>query len=155
MINPASIVSWWSDLFASETIFPYVQEAIVEYPDTDHVDVPFPLIVDYDPERADDILEHPFDYLHHASSELTELLKAYHHGPVTKKLELRLTELPKAVTTTIRNLRNEHIGTFISVPGVVTKATQVEPKLEIGAFRCVCSHVQRIRQHSDVLTEPW
>jgi len=155
MINPASIISFWNDFFTSDAVMPSVREAIADYPDVDHVDVPFPLIVDHDTERAADILEHPFDYLHHASSELTEILKSFYWGPVTKKLELRLIDLPKAVTTTIRALRNEHIGTFISVPGVVTKATQVEPKLDIGAFKCVCGHVQRIRQQTDVLAEPF
>lgn len=72
-------------------------------------------------------------------------------------VHLRITGLPSAVARFgIRELRAEQLGKFISVDGLVKRATVVRPKLRVAVFQCVrCGAIIRIAQEETTLREPF
>ena len=77
-------------------------------------------------------------------------------GEIKVKINLRFINLPNTSNVLIRELRSNNIGKFISINGIVRKATDVMPKLMVGAFKCQqCNHINYVEQNSDVLKEPF
>jgi replicative DNA helicase Mcm len=70
---------------------------------------------------------------------------------------VRLRNLPSEHTVDIRNLRvqDDHIGSLVSVQGIVRKATDVRPKVTEAAFECQrCGTMSYIPQSDSGFQEP-
>ncbi len=143
----------WKDLFNREEIFPFIREAVVSYPEQRSVTISFEELVAFEPDFAEHVLSEPQTSLHHAGSALTEIARSLREDFI--KLKVRLSGIPPKLRIQIRDLRGDHISKFVSIHGLLRKVTEVRPKLKMGAFRCVCGHIQRIPQHADSLTEPF
>ena len=55
-------------------------------------------------------------------------------GKEPKGINIRFINLPKKVG--IRNIRSDHINTFVSVEGILRKITEVRPRIVEATFRC-------------------
>lgn len=148
-----NLIEQWKELFTTKKISETIREAVNAYPDSRSVVVSFKDIVDFNPDFAESILNEPQTSLYNANEALNEEVKPYSEHLI--KLKLRLIELPQSARIPIRELRSDHVGKFISIHGLLRKVTEVRPKLRIGAFRCVCGHVQNIHQYGESLTEPF
>jgi replicative DNA helicase Mcm len=71
-------------------------------------------------------------------------------------VNIRLVDLPaKDIDTDIRNIRSYHVGTLISVNGIIRKNTEVLPRLQNAAFECaVCGTINYVRQERGRQDEP-
>ncbi|MEF8800903.1 MAG: LAGLIDADG family homing endonuclease [Halolamina sp.] len=70
---------------------------------------------------------------------------------------VRLRNLPAEHTVDIRNLRvqDDHIGSLVSIQGIVRKATDVRPKVTEAAFECQrCGTMSYIPQSDSGFQEP-
>ncbi|RLG71169.1 MAG: hypothetical protein DRO11_04995, partial [Methanobacteriota archaeon] len=94
--------------------------------------IQFGHLMDYNKELAETLLTNP-DMVLKAAEE--ELAQAYPGSP-PKFLHVRIRNLPESEMVGIRNIRSEHIGRLIGVEGVLTRSSQVKPKLIKAVFRC-------------------
>ncbi|MEA3222665.1 MAG: hypothetical protein U9P49_05820, partial [Thermodesulfobacteriota bacterium] len=68
---------------------------------------------------------------------------------------IRITDLPEVAKRDISFIRVAHMGSLISVDGIVRKVTEVKPKIVDGAFQCLrCGVVIKVPQEGDVVREP-
>jgi replicative DNA helicase Mcm len=105
----------------------------------------------YDPDLADDYLQHPEEMQEYAE----EALRLY-DLPVDISLgqaHVRIQNLPDA--TDIRDIRARHVNTLVAVQGLVRKATDVRPKIQEAAFECQrCGTLSYIPQTGGDFQEP-
>ncbi|RLM60141.1 cell division protein, partial [Halorubrum sp. Atlit-9R] len=107
----------------------------------------------FDSELADDYITKPGQF-----QECAEEALRLFDLPADVKLgqaHVRMRNLPEAVD--IRNLRvnDDHIGTLMSVQGIVRKATDVRPKITEAAFECQrCGTMSYIPQGDGGFQEP-
>jgi len=107
----------------------------------------------FDAELADDYITKPGQFQEYAE----EALRLF-DLPADVKLgqaHVRMRNLPETVD--IRNIRvnDDHIGTLISVQGIVRKATDVRPKITEAAFECQrCGTMSYIPQGDGGFQEP-
>jgi replicative DNA helicase Mcm len=73
-------------------------------------------------------------------------------GKEPKGINIRFINLPKKVG--IRNIRSDHINTFVSVEGILRKITEVRPRIVEAAFRCPAGHFTRKIQKYGKFIEP-
>jgi replicative DNA helicase Mcm len=73
-------------------------------------------------------------------------------GKEPKGINIRFINLPKKVG--IRNIRSDHINTFISVEGILRKITEVRPRIIEATFRCPAGHFTRKIQKYGKFIEP-
>ena len=141
-----------------ETFFRrYLSEEIADlarqYPrEKKSLDVDWQELFRFDPDFADEYLEKPGRF----TSAAEEALQLY-DLPVDVTLSeahVRLFNLPEV--TEIREIRAEHLGTLLSVRGIVRKATSVKPKIERAAFECLrCSTINVIPQSEGGFQDPY
>ncbi|ARS89569.1 LAGLIDADG family homing endonuclease [Natrarchaeobaculum aegyptiacum] len=107
----------------------------------------------FDPNLADDVLEHPEQLQRYAE----EALRLY-DLPIDVSLgqaHVRVQNLPSEEAPEIREIRAEHMNKLVQVRGIVRKATDVRPKIEEAAFECqLCGTLTRIPQSTGNFQEP-
>mgnify|MGYP006274882619 CR=1 FL=1 len=106
----------------------------------------------FDPDFAEDLIASPRTLLDAAE----EALRLY-DLPIDKDLadaHVRVENLPES--TEIRAIRAEHLGTLVSVQGIVRKATSVKPKIERAAFECLrCGTITVVPQADGDFQDPY
>ncbi|AOW79295.1 MCM family protein [Halodesulfurarchaeum formicicum] len=106
----------------------------------------------FDPDFAEDVISSPRTLLDAAEEALGR-----YDLPVDKDLSgahVRVVNLPEA--TEIRAIRAEHLGTLVSVQGIVRKATSVKPKIERAAFECLrCGTITVVPQADGDFQDPY
>ena len=86
---------------------------------------------------ADELLKNPAKVI----GDVKDAVKTYNliftkeEEDKADEINIRFVKLPKK--TNIRDIRANHINTFISVEGIVRKVTEVRPRLVVGVFRCL------------------
>ncbi len=70
------------------------------------------------------------------------------------KFTVRFKNLPEQNTIRIRSLRSEHIGKFVSVDGVVKRASEVKPRIDTAEFECECGNKISVEQKEQLLSYP-
>jgi replicative DNA helicase Mcm len=77
------------------------------------------------------------------------------HALTNPFIHFRIKELPRDSRIEIRKLRAKHLGTFVSVEGLVRKATEVRPRVTVAEFECVrCGHRIVVEQEGMLFHEP-
>ncbi|AXR79483.1 LAGLIDADG family homing endonuclease [Natrarchaeobaculum sulfurireducens] len=107
----------------------------------------------FDPNLADDFLEHPEQLQRYAE----EALRLY-DLPIDVSLgqaHVRVRSLPDSESPEIREIRARHMNKLVQVRGIVRKATDVRPKIEEAAFECqLCGTLTRVPQSTGDFQEP-
>ncbi len=67
---------------------------------------------------------------------------------------VRFKNLPEHQMVRIRSLRSEHIGRFICVDGIVKRAGEVKPKIDVAEFECECGNKISVKQTEELLRYP-
>ncbi len=144
----------WLDFFATTDYGKEIIRIPDQYPDVRSLYVNYDDIVTYSIDHADgfaeDILEHPDVYLEIGEMAISEYLES------SIKVHLRISHIPeKDRIGEIRKLRTAHLGKFVSIRGIIRRATEIRPRLKVGAFRCSnCGGITKVIQESMRLTEP-
>jgi len=113
--------------------------------------VDFSLLDKFDPELADKFLNSPEEILKVAREAILNIDLS--EGKL--QIEPRFKNLPQRFDLRIRNLRSEHIGKFVSLDGVVRRASEVKPEVNIAVYQCPeCGWKMEIEQTERYLTPP-
>jgi replicative DNA helicase Mcm len=88
---------------------------------------------------ADELLENPGKVIEDVKSAvLAHQLVKTKEGKAPKDINIRFFNLPRKIA--IRQIRADHINTFISVEGILRKTTEVRPRIVEAHFRCPGGH---------------
>ena len=136
---------YWDDLLALCYVYPEEKSLYVEYK---HLEF-------YNRELAERLLNNPTDWLEAATDAIAELNFPMCELP---DITVRVTGLPITSEVSISKLRDMHLGKFLSIRCVISKASEVRPAYEVAAFMCLrCGYVTRVKQSkdTDILQEPF
>jgi replicative DNA helicase Mcm len=121
-----------------------------DYPDITSIDVDYQVLQNFDIALTDALLEGPLPILRAAHEALLE-----YDLPIECKLDADVRIVNVSDKIKIRDLRSIHVGKFVSIEGIVRKATEVRPKLTAAAFECLnCGHITTVEQNEAKLKEP-
>lgn len=128
-----------------------IVELSIGYPEKRSLWVTFPDLDVFEPELADMLLEDPESIIDATTRALREI--SVPTGVTLDEAYVRVIKNKRIVK--IKEIRHEHIGKFISVEGVVTKATEVRPRIVEAAFECpFCHHIFTVSQGGSQFKEP-
>ena len=108
--------------------------------------VEFGDILEFDKDLAKVLLDSPTVLFDDADAILEGITKIL-------GMHLRVKGLPESVE--VRNIRAEHVGQFIQVEGILTRASQVKPEAKEAVFKCRrCGEENRVLQVGEFFREP-
>lgn len=150
-MDEKSLYQWWLDYFILRDLSARIRSIADNFPEERSLEILFNDIFSSNGELAEVILENPEVAFRAGESAIVSLL-----DPDQKVgINLRLKELFSKDRIRIRDLRAENLSKFVSIEGIIRKATEVRPKLLIGTFVCnTCGFKQEIIQDSFSFTEP-
>lgn len=123
------------------------------YPDVRSITIDFALIEGFNPDLVQFFLDSPGAAIAAAEEAIQEIIPPEKKGKTD--IHLRVTKLPKDTRVEIRKIRAEHLGKFLSVEGLVRKATEVRPRLVTAKFQCMrCGRYNTIEQDGLQFREP-
>ncbi len=120
------------------------------YPDKRSLVVDFRDIEKFDPELADELLDNPDTVLKAGKEALANI------GVTDSKGEkvipnIRVVNLPEDRVKLVRDLTSVYLNKLVAVEGVITKITDVRPKLHIAEFQCKhCGRVYKVPQEDEL-----
>jgi len=131
----------WNELIEMSNSYPEKRSLFVKFSDMDI----------YDPNLADMLLEDPDVAIASATHALREM--DIPTGVTLDKANLRIIKLLRRVK--IRDIRSNDIGKLVSIEGLVTKATEVRPRVVEAVFECpFCGHIFSLEQSGRQFKEP-
>ncbi len=117
-----------------------------EYPDKKSIQMDFSDLESYDYNTADELIEKPDKMLRRAEEEL-EAIGIHDQENNEIVPNIRFFNLPEERTFLIRDINSDHLNQLIATEGVITKITDVRPKVNEGVFECRrCGRTQTIEQ---------
>lgn len=129
--------------FLKEYYWNEILQLANEYPDTRSLYIRYPKIDLFDSNLAEEVLARPLQCI----EELTTALKEI-DLPIDKSFDdvyVRIIDIPSKVG--IGDLRSKHLSKFISIDGMIRKATEVRPRITKAAFQCMrCGHTTYVDQ---------
>ena len=141
----------WEEFFKR-----YYKDAINDlaesYPEKRSLWVKFSDIEKFDPDLGRELIDHPDPVLKHANEAIVSIDLPV--DVIIDSAHVRIIGLPERIQ--IRELRSSNINKFISVAGLIRKATEVRPKVIVAAFKCQrCDHVTMMPQGEGKFVEPF
>jgi len=131
----------WDELVELSNYYPEKRSLLVKFTDMDI----------YDPNLADMVLESPDVAINAATRALRTIDTPT--GVTLDEANFRIIKVPRRLK--IRDIRSEDIGKLVSIEGLVTKATEVRPKVVEAVFECpYCHHVFSVEQSGRQFKEP-
>jgi replicative DNA helicase Mcm len=122
------------------------------YPDVRSIYIDFLEVEKFDPDLANYTLINPTLSIKSAEVAVKRMVS---HALTNPFLHFRIKGLPRDSRIEIRKLRAKHLGTFVSIEGLVRKATEVRPRVTIAEFECVrCLHRITVEQEGMLFHEP-
>ncbi len=146
-----SLVASWQSFF-EENCKSEIETIALEYPENRSLIVDYWDIDKVYPTLTEMLINQPYKALFNAEEALKNIDVAAEHK---LQLHFRVGNLPDTQKILIRKIRANHLGKYTAIEGLVKKATEVRPKLQIAAFQCQkCGAVIKIDQEEDILKEP-
>lgn len=134
-IDRRDLVALWQEFFLEEGRRIKLTNIADHYPDVRSYNVEFSEVERFNPDLVQYLLSNPSECLSAAEEAIQEII------PPEKKnyarIHFRISKLPRDTRVEIRKIRAEHLGKFISVEGLVRKATEVRPRLVTAKFKCM------------------
>ena len=133
---------YWDEIIELSNSYPEKRSLLVKFSEMDI----------YDSNIADMLLDDPDVILESATRTLREM--DIPTGVTLDEANLRVIKLQRKVK--IRDIRSNYIGKLVSIEGLVTKATEVRPKIVEAAFECpFCHHIFSMAQAGSQFKEPY
>jgi len=113
--------------------------------------VDFTILSMFDPDLANDLLDHPEEVLKASEMAVEQLCP----GSDVKNFVIRFINLPKSSFLLIRDIRSRDLNKLLSFEGVVRNKSEVRPKVANAKFECPsCGQVHAILQLDNKFKEP-
>ncbi|HUV79284.1 MAG TPA: minichromosome maintenance protein MCM [Candidatus Bathyarchaeia archaeon] len=133
---------YWDEIIELSNSYPEKRSLLVKFSEMDI----------YDSNIADMLLDDPDVILESATRTLREM--DIPTGVTLDAANLRVIKLQGEVK--IRDIRSNDIGKLVSIEGLVTKATEVRPRIVEAAFECpFCHHIFSMVQAGSQFKEPY
>ncbi len=127
-----------------------LEELAEFYPDKRSLEVDFSDIEKFNPELADELLDNP-DVVLKASKEAIANLGITNVKGDLVVPNIRVVNLPEDRKKLIRDLTSVYLNKLVAVEGVITKITDVRPKLHVAEFQCKhCGRIYKIPQDEEL-----
>lgn len=143
----------WERFFKGETQRVAIYDAVLEWPAKRSLTVDWFQLHLHDRSLAEALLEHPYSTLAQAEEALKSVDFPIEPRP---RIHVRITNLPKTHTLRLNELRTEHVGSLVSVTGIVRRASDIAMRVLEAIFqcgRCGC-FVKEPQEEHLVLKEP-
>lgn len=138
--------------FYKEYCWNEILQLSCDFPDTKSLVIPFQKVELFDRELSKELLDHPGQIIEEFVAAIKEI-----DLPIDKTFDnvfVRFINLP--TKSRIGDLRSVHLGKFISVEGMIRKATEVRPRITKAAFECQrCEYITYVEQHGYKFEEPF
>lgn len=122
------------------------------YPQKKSLFINFNYLEIFDKELSQNLIENPDVIISLLESEIKNI-----ETPFKKTINIihaRIVNFPYRIS--IRDIRSKHLSKFISIEGLIRKATEVRPKIQKAAFKCLkCSTITIVEQSSHKIEEPY
>ncbi|MCK5037969.1 MAG: minichromosome maintenance protein MCM [Thermoplasmata archaeon] len=147
-----SLVQRWGEILEEYDYIPKIKKISDIYPDKKSLKVNFDHIDHYDSDMSALLLTSPDKMLKAGEEAILEYVPPTEEGV---KINLRVMGIPKDLRVEVRNIRSKHLGNFLSVEGVVKRASEVRPRMYKAVFKCArCGFHSVIIQDDVILHEP-
>jgi len=145
-------VTIWEEFLGGQDRRHQVSAIADLYPDVRSIYIDFSEVEKFDPDLANYTLQNPTLSVRCAEDALKRMVS---HALTNPFVHFRIKNLPHDSRIEIRKLRAKHLGTFVSVEGLVRKATEVRPRVTMAEFECArCLHRITVEQEGMVFHEP-
>ena len=149
ILRDETIYSTWKEFFEND-YKSEIETLATAYPEKRSIYVDYDRIDKKNPELAEKLLEEPYKYLFNAEETFKEIDTVVGHI----KPHIRFINLPDISKKSIRDLRSEHVGKFVSIEGLVKKDTTIRANIKIAAFQCQkCGAIIKVEQDEEILTK--
>lgn len=112
------------------------------------VHLPFPQLLEFSPLLSDKILDAPEETIEILESSLGEM-------GLVENPRIRIIDLPQTAFIKIRNIRSQHLDSFLWVEGIVRQASDVRPQVVNAKFECPnCGAILSVLQVDRKFREP-
>ena len=150
--SPAELVQKWEEFFDAFDYAGRILSLADAYPETRTLEVRFEELNRFDTDFAIYLLRRPQNAVAAGEEAVTRVAPP---GEEPMKVHLRVKGLPRDARIMVRDLRAIHLGRFVTVEGLVRKATEVRPKVTDAVFQCLrCSAVIKEPQEGQAFREP-
>ncbi|UCE91995.1 MAG: minichromosome maintenance protein MCM [Methanobacteriota archaeon] len=150
--TPEDLVAIWEDFLGGQEMRHQVNEIADFYPEVRSLYVDFSEIEKYDPDLANYTLTHPGISVQSAEEAMRRVVS---HSLTSPYIHFRIRSLPRDSRIEIRKLRAKHLETFVSVEGLMRKATEVRPRVTVAEFECMrCGARMYVEQEGMQFREP-
>ncbi|MBX8631497.1 MAG: minichromosome maintenance protein MCM [Thermoplasmata archaeon YP2-bin.285] len=150
--NEEALINKWDEFFHETGLGSQIMILADRYPEEKSLTVQFSILERFDADFATFLLEEPSRSFEAAQKAIRNQLAPERQNV---NLNFRVTGLPVDSHIDIRNLRSKHLGKFVCVEGLVRKVTEVRPRLQKAAFRCVrCNEISWVEQEGMLQKEP-
>ncbi len=143
------IAAIWDSFFNQTEYTAKLLEVNDKYPSEKSLYVSFEDIVMFNADFSEDIIEEPEKCITIGEEAIKRYLNTSHD------IHLRINRITDNYRMEIRSLRTTHIGRFVAIRGIIRRATEVRPRLKLGAFKCSdCGGITYEEQETTRLTMP-
>ncbi|MEM3526344.1 MAG: hypothetical protein QXV37_02930, partial [Candidatus Jordarchaeaceae archaeon] len=114
-------------------------------------------LIKFDPELAKTILEKPEKTLKELDQALRRIIESEdpEFAERVENFHVRFSNLPEEHHIPLRKIRSQHIGRLIMVSGILTRASEVKPKIVEAIFVCQrCGEVMPVKQPDTKINQP-
>ena len=150
--TPEDLVAIWEEFLGGQERRHQVSAIADLYPDVRSLQVDFLEVEKFDPDLANYTLINPTMSIKSAEDAMKRMVS---HALTNPFIHFRIKGLPRDSRIEVRKLRAKHLGTFVSVEGLVRKATEVRPRVTVAEFECArCGHKMTLEQEGMLFHEP-
>ncbi|WXG41077.1 MAG: minichromosome maintenance protein MCM [Candidatus Freyarchaeum deiterrae] len=114
-------------------------------------------LIRFDPELARTILENPEKTMNDLDQSLRRIIESEdpEFAEGVENFHVRLAKLPEENHVNLRKIRSQHIGQLLMVSGILTRASEVKPKIVEAVFICQrCGEVMPTKQLETKINQP-
>ncbi len=119
--------------------------------------VNFDDLIRFDPELAKTVLEKPEKTISEINQALKRIIEAEdpEFAETMQNFYVRFAKLPEEYHINLRKIRSEHINKLIMVSGILTRASEVKPKLVEAVYVCQrCGETMIVAQQDAKIIQP-
>ncbi len=151
-MDDITIIRYFEDIFQEDEFRRVITEVGTAYPDKKSINLDFELIDDRDLEFGTHVLGHPLSSVKFAEESIQRILPP----DIKHPLNVRIHNLPNASAVRISSVRDEILGTLVSISGIVRKATTRRSRIIEAHFMCArCGFDNIVPQHNHLIQEPF
>jgi replicative DNA helicase Mcm len=145
VVQDDTLVMQLEDFYASK-YKRQIEKLCSEYPQQRSLEVDYIDLDRYSPELADELIQNP-DKVIMASEKAVGSIASLTIQDEKPEVHVRFTNIPREYNFMIRDLTSDLVNKFVSFEGIVTKITDIMPKVKVAVFECRrCGRIYRMLQ---------